>query len=168
MKLREKHKGAILKAALDTMFKYFCVVVVVLIVVNWGSAWFADGGWALYSQGLVSILLIALCGILPTLLVEVLVETTSAKGVRTKNAIRFITTAALVLGVYGMIQSAQASAQGGISLRVIGIFLLVYGGVNIYSYFNATTIEIEENNLAEKINQRLNEFHHTQNETHQG
>jgi len=43
---------------------------------------------------------------------------------------------------------------------------LVYAAIVGYSYFNATNIYIKEKELAEKINQQLDEFHKGKNATH--
>jgi len=163
MKLRKEHRLAIFKALLDPMFKYFCVVVTTLIVVNWSHGGFFTL-WALRSQDLMRILLISFVGVLPNFMAEVFIETNSAKGVRRKNIVRFCITAILVLGIYALLETTQR----GISIGTIATFLFVYGGINVYSYFNATNIEIKEQKLAEQINKRLNEIHKAENESHLG
>ena len=163
MKIRKERKWDIFKAMLDAVFKYFCVVVTVLIVVNLGHTGLSGDNWTLQSHDLVRILLMSLMGILPSFLGHVFIETTSAKGVLHKNITIFIITSVLVLGAHNLI----VPSGGGITLSVIVTFLLVYGAVRLYSYFNATTIELEEKNTAMQINQRLNEIHSGENESHQ-
>ena len=163
MKWRREYKWAIFKALLDSLFKYFCIVATVLIVVSWGRAWFSGNDWALYSQDLVRILLIAFFGGFPALLTAV-VETASAKGKLAEYIIRFFTTAVLVLGTHVVTEQTGS----GITLDTIISFLLIYAAIVGYSYMNATNIELEEKKLAEQINQQLNEFHKDENETHEG
>ncbi|MCL2170326.1 MAG: hypothetical protein FWB74_09935 [Defluviitaleaceae bacterium] len=162
MKLRKEHKMAIFKALLDTVFKYFCVVVTVLITVSWGRTWLNDGTWVLHSQDLMRILLVSFFGVFPNVMVEVFIETDSAKGARQKNIVRFGITALLVLGIDALIEQTYTGAP----LGTVTTFLLVYIGISVYSYFNAINIELKEKKLAEDINERLNEIHKDENESH--
>lgn len=161
MKIRCERKWDIFKALFDPFFKYFCLVVTLLIVINWGSTWSADEVWTLDSEGLELFLLMALLGILPSFLANVFIETDSAKGVRLKKGLIFVITSLLVLGVHQLYASSDA-----ISLGVILIFLAIYGGIYVYASFNATTIELKEKETAMAINERLNEIHRDENETH--
>jgi len=164
MKLRKEYRWAMFKALLDPTLKYFCVAVTALIIVNWSNAWFSDDNWTLYSQDLVRIFLIVFFGIFPTMMVEVFIETNSARGARTKNIVRFFITAIFVLGTYALIEPTGS----GVTLGTIITFLLIYAAISVYSYFNATIIELKEKKLAEDINKRLNEIHKGENESHPG
>lgn len=164
MTLRKEYRWVIFKGLLDAMFKYFCVVVMVLILIDWGYMWFAGNEWTLNSQALVRILVISFFGVVPSFIIEIFVAAQDAKAKRNKNIMRFGLTSLFVLGAYVL----TATAQNGVTINTLINFLLVYGGIMLYSSFNATYIPLKERKLAEQINERLNEFHNSENETYHG
>ena len=155
MKLRKQRAWAFYRASLDSKLKYFCIIVVLLILINRG----AELECALHGGELSRIFLMAFFGILPATLINMLVEATSTKGVLQMHLIIFASTAALILGTFALLEPSRS-----ITLRTIVIFLVIYAAITIYSYFNAAVVIIEENKVADEINKRLGEFH--KNETH--
>ena len=164
MKLRREYKWVVFKALLDPILKYFCAVVLVLILVHGSNDWLAGNDWALYSQDLVGILLIAFFGVFPFLVSATFIEMDTIKGVLAVGIIRLVITVVLVLGTHALTWSTDS----GITLGTIIRFFLIYVAFFVYSYFNAISINIEEKKLAEQINQQLDEFHKDENETHEG
>lgn len=162
MKLRKINKMLILKNSYDFMFKYFCIVVVALLIASFANAWFAGNTWAIYEADLARILLISLFAILPSLACTIFIETISAKGVLVKNIIQFCLTALLTLSAYAIIEPSGS----GLTFDTLITFLIVYAVIFIYSTLNAVTIEIKEKELADQINEKLNEIHNAQNESH--
>jgi len=167
MRLRKKHKLAIFKALLGPMFKNFCVIVVVVMIISWARAWFLDAlslyeDWALHFSDLSRIFLIAFFSLLPSILLEVFVEASTARGQRAKKIIRFLAITVLVLGFFA-IEDGRGDFSFGIG--TVASFLLVYAAISIYFYFNAITIDIREKKLAEQINQQLDEIHSSENES---
>ena len=161
MKLRKQRVWAFYKASLDNKLKYFCIIIVLLILINWIGHWTAgnEGAWVLHSGDLGRIVLLSFFGMLPATLANMLVEATSTKGVLQINLITFVSTAALVLGMFAVLEPS-----GGITLRTIVIFLGIYAVLSVYSYFNAAVVIIRDNEVADEINKRLGEIH--SNETH--
>jgi hypothetical protein len=90
------------------------------------------------------------------------VEAVSTKGILFAKTLSFFLTAAPILGISALTQTTGS----GITLRTIITFLLLYAAINVYSYFNATTLHLEEKKLADQINQHLDEFHKDENATH--
>ena len=162
MKLRKTNKLAIFKNSYDFLFKYFCVVVVVILTISFINAQFEGAEWTINGADLARIFLISFFGVAPSMIATIFIETSSPKGVRIKNAIRFLATAFLVIGTYAVI----GSSSGGVTFSTIATFLIAYAAVSIYSFFNAMTIEIKEKDIAEQINNRLNEIHNAKNESH--
>jgi len=162
MKWRKEYKWQIFKALLDPTLKYFCFAALIIILVGAVSAWFAGYSWALYGHGLLYVLLIAFLGVFPSSIMSVLVETNSTKGFLLVNVIRVVITATLILGTSVLVDPTGS----GISLGTIVRFLIIYAAFSVYSYLNATNIEIKDKKVADEINQKLSEFHNGKNETH--
>jgi len=163
MKLRRRREWAFYRASLDSKLKYFCIITVLLILINRGNAWIAGNEleWALSGGDLLRVLLMSFFGVLPSSVIHMLIEADSTKGVLQIHIINFISTTALVLGAFVFTEPG-----GGITLRTIVIYLAIYASISVYSYFNAAVVIIEENKMADEINKRLGEFHKDENEAH--
>jgi len=110
-----------------------------------------NGDEVLISRQYVPALLLSFFGILPATLANVLVDATSTKGVLQINLITFAATAALVLGMFAILEPS-----GGITLRTIVIFLGIYAVISVYSYFNAAVVIIRDHEIADEIEQNQN------------
>jgi hypothetical protein len=143
-----------LKYALKLMFHMFCIIttgqvffVSVILLINEPDAVFT-------MREMLQMPFVALAGVLP-----ILIFVRSEKATRTelivRNVLHFILTAGIVLGLliyFGWMYASNA-------VIIIGFFLAIYIPAYIVQ-------EIRDRKLAKQLNERINAFHNTENETH--
>jgi len=154
MKLRKENKAHIFKDVLDMMFKYFCIITTVLLIINGVTALFSYDGWALYRQDIFRVLLLAFVSVLP-FLIDVFFEAGTNRQITVLLVLRFIITAILVSGVLFFIETGADF----ISIRTGVIFLFVYAVLFGYGTIRARVFVI-------RINAKLDELHKAENATH--
>jgi len=163
MKIRKKHKWPILKATLDQMFKYFCIVATVLLLINGGLAWVSGNDWILYNQDLLRLILSAFFAVLP-LLLAVFFEEYSIKGLPVLRVIRFVITAILVLGTLIIIQPTGRD----VTLLTGVIFLFVYVAIDGYGYVTSRRLVLNINKKLDALHREENATCTGKDETHSG
>lgn len=159
MTLRRKNKLAVLKALVDPMVKYYCIVVTLILFITRISALVAGDEWVLYGQDITRLFLLALCGIAPSFF-NIFVETNSAKFVIALRALGFALTVVLVVVMHVLLSGT------GVSTNFIITFLLVYAIMFVYSSVYIVVININDKKVAEHINKQLAEIHDAESETH--
>jgi len=147
MKLRNEKKLPSLKMVLDQMFKYFCIVTTVIILVNGTVALITGEAFMLHGRDIMRILLAALLGVLP-LLLFLFFEDEMYRGVPVLRIVHFIITAVLVMGILVVVEPYGRDFTRGTGV----IFLLVYFFVYGYGYYR-------DRSIAHMVNKRLGELH---------
>ncbi|MCL2404414.1 MAG: hypothetical protein FWC92_02575 [Defluviitaleaceae bacterium] len=156
MRFRKEHKWHIFKTILDQIFKYFCMVTTVIVLVNGGMAWLSGAQWVLYSRDLMRIFLAAFFAVLPVLL-YVFFDDVMHKGFPILRVIHFTLTAALVMGVLLLIEPTGRDFTLGTGVFAFLIYIAVYG----YGY-------LRDRRVAAKLNKQLKELYLAANETCDG
>jgi len=148
---RKHNKWAAFKLVVDVMFKYFCIIVTMLLIITGIMAWLEGSDWLLHSQDLLRYLLLAFAAVLPILL-EAFFE------VKTLLVLRAVHIALIVISVTTVLLLFGEPDQG-ITIRTGIIFLVIFASVYGYSY-------LQNRELAKKVNRQLDALHREENATH--
>jgi len=144
MKWRKQYKLPIFWAALGQMFKYFCVVVTVLVVLNLVNAWTTDNEWAYHRTDLTHMLIMVFVSVLP-MLIFVFFE-----GGIFLRLFHIVLTAGISL--------TYLSLSDDITMRTIITFFVIFTAVYGLGY-------LKDRSLTIKINKKLDVFHSSENAT---
>jgi len=147
MTFRMANKLPSLKITLDQMFRYFCIITTVIILVNGAMALITGEELVLHGRDVVRILLAALFGVLP-LLLFLFFEDDMRRGVPVLRIIHFIITAVLVMGVLLVVEPYGRDFARGTGVIFLLVYFIVYG----YGYHR-------DRSIARMVNKRLGELH---------
>ena len=154
MRWRRNNKWASFKLVADAMFKYFCIIVTMLLIITGVTAWLEGSDWALYSQDLLRYLLLAFAAVFPLLLLDVFFEPKTDHSLPAFKVIRIVLTIIFVLGTLLLLEE-----PGGITIRTGVIFLVIFILIYGYSY-------LQNRQLATKVNKQLDALHRDENASH--
>jgi len=150
MKWRKQHKLPVFWAVLSQMFKYFCVVVTVLVVLNLANAWMTDNEWTHNRADLTHMLLMVLLSMVPMLLFVFF------EGGIFLRLLHIFLTAGIPL-----IYLAISPPGGSFTTHTIVTFLIVFVAVYGFGYLKDRRVTI-------KINKKLDAFRHDENASKDG
>jgi len=143
-----------LKDALKTIFHLFCALTTFILLFIAIQGTFLNREASFDGVDLFKLISVSFVSVLPSL-IFVGQETASRRKVIILRIIHFVLTAGAVFGClifYDWIDSASA-------VITVIFFLIVYITASVI-------IEIRDKKLADKLNERINAFHNTENETH--
>jgi hypothetical protein len=140
--------------AFKFMFFLFCVITTaVMIFVSVTGLIFDKDNIAVYVD-MLKIPLVAFCSVLPVM-IYIGSDKAGRTGMRIRNGLHFVLTAGIVAGLliyFGWMETSNA-------IFIVILFLAIYISAHTFQ-------EIQSKKLADKLNERINEFHTTENETH--